>query len=68
MAIASRANQIYLIGADYTLSAFYTIAEPTFPDRLATRGTYRCDTFVVDVFSFTQGWNMYHAIPAIWQT
>lgn len=68
MAIAGRANQIYLVGADYTLAGTYTIAEAAYPDRPATRGTYRCDTFIVDVFASTQGWNMYHTIPATWQT
>lgn len=68
MALARRANQIYLIGADYTLSGFYTIADPALPGQLATRGTYRCDTFIVDVYASTQGWNLYHTIPVAWQT
>ena len=68
MAIAARANQIFLIGADYTLGGIPTIAEPAYPGEPAIRGAYRCDTFVVDVFQFTQGWNMYHPIPGAWQT
>jgi hypothetical protein len=68
MALAGRANQIYLIGADYTLDFYSTIALPSYPGQPAVRGRYRCDTFVMDVFASTQGWNMYHAIPALWQT
>jgi hypothetical protein len=67
MAIAARAEQIYLIGASYTLTGYATVAQPAYPGVLATRGVYRCDTFVVDVFTSTQGWNMNHAIPELWQ-
>lgn len=50
-ALARRAYQAYLIGADYTLSAFYTQAWPSFSaNYLPQRGMYRCDTFVFDVY------------------
>jgi hypothetical protein len=69
MAIAGRANQIVLIGADYTLEGGSYPAFPAYPFEPATRGRYRCDTFIVDVFASTQGWNMNRAaIPAAWQT
>jgi len=68
MAVAGRANQIYLIGADYTLSGVVTIASPGTPTSAPVRGVYRCDTFVVDVFQSTAGWNMYHSVPAAWQS
>lgn len=50
-ALARRAYQAYLIGADYTLSTFYTSAEPSYTaGYLPRRGIYRCDTFVFDVY------------------
>lgn len=67
MALAQRARQIYAIGADYTINFSYSAAEPAYPNQPANRGLYRCDTFVVDVFQATQGWNMNHAVPPDWQ-
>ncbi|MEO5672287.1 MAG: hypothetical protein ABIR26_16490 [Ramlibacter sp.] len=58
-AMAKRAHQIQVIGADYTLSAFGTSANPAMYDRNTrtyfppVRGVYRCDTFVRDLFAFT---------------
>ena len=57
VAIAQRARQIYLIGADYTLTAFVRVAQPTYMDdrrsmlgQPAVRGMYRCDTYLMDAF------------------
>lgn len=67
MALANRANQIYLIGADYTLSSStYVAAQPAYPGVTAIRGLYRCDSFVVDVFWGIVGWNMNHSVPSAW--
>ena len=60
-AVAKRAYQIYLIGADYTITTTRKMATPRYIDRSepwwagrpAVRGLYRCDTFVVDAFSAT---------------
>jgi hypothetical protein len=68
MALASRAHQIYLIGSDYTLLGVYTIATPSYPGQPAQRGQYRCDTFVVDVFQSSAGWNLNKPVPAAWQS
>lgn len=64
-AIAARAYQIYLIGSDYTLSVWPTVALPgTFNTQNsrdthpATRGVYRCDAFIIDIFSFTSSVSM----------
>jgi hypothetical protein len=57
VAVVRRALQIYGIGADYTLTAQYTIASPktyggpNYPNIQAVRGLYRCDTFIMDVIS-----------------
>lgn len=60
-AVAQRAYQAYLIGADYTLTAYSKEAEPKYLDgtdpywsgRPSIRGLYRCDTFVIDAFYAT---------------
>lgn len=52
-AIAKRAYQSYLIGADYTLSAVWTPASPGDAYTPARRGIYRCDTFVIDTLGVT---------------
>lgn len=48
-AIAKRAYQIYLIGADYTVFDSYVEAEPAAYLYPASRGRYRCDSFVASV-------------------
>ena len=48
-AIAKRAYQAYLIGADYTVTAQYVRARPGDGYYPAIRGSYRCDTFVLDM-------------------
>jgi hypothetical protein len=68
MALAKRANQIYLIGADYSIYGVLSVATPAYPGEPAIRGTYRCDTFVVDVFASTAGGNLGHAVPSSWAT
>jgi len=56
-AVVYRAAQVQMIGADYTITALFSTAEPTMKDykdpgwkRKAVRGKYRCDTFVYDAF------------------
>ncbi|UGQ47057.1 hypothetical protein [Massilia endophytica] len=49
VAVAKRARQAYLIGADYTSTAYWISALPRRPTAPAQRGQYRCDTFVVDM-------------------
>ncbi|NHZ78458.1 hypothetical protein F2P44_04040 [Massilia sp. CCM 8695] len=49
VAIAQRAAQIRALGADYTLGRFATRATWASETQRATRGTYRCDTFVLDL-------------------
>jgi hypothetical protein len=52
-AIAKRAYQAYLIGADYTISEYYLSARPAYyaPLYPPRRGLYRCDTFVIDMLA-----------------
>lgn len=58
-AMARRARQIQLIGADYTLTTSVTVAEPRMFDQgagvyyPARRGMYRCDTYVMDAFTYS---------------
>jgi F5/8 type C domain len=60
-AIAARAQQIRTIGANYTASlpsvrfALPAMSQPGDPgaSRPAARGTYRCDTYLLDIFGFT---------------
>lgn len=49
VAIAKRARQIYLIGADYTITAHFVSAASGRISQPPRRGSYRCDTFVSDV-------------------
>lgn len=47
--IALRLMQIYRIGADYTITAYYQRSLPPWGNRYpGQRGLYRCDTFVID--------------------
>lgn len=46
VAVAKRARQIYLIGADYTSTAYTVWAAPGGGSVPPRRGSYRCDTFV----------------------
>lgn len=66
VAMVSRALQIQRIGADYTATAYAQYARPAMYDvatkqtTVATRGLYRCDTFVLDLFAMTNipsGWD-----------
>lgn len=57
MAVVNRAQQVYLIGADYTYTIDFTTAEPDLFDytdpgwsRRAVRGRYRSDAFIYDAF------------------
>ncbi|MEO5670734.1 MAG: hypothetical protein ABIR26_08600, partial [Ramlibacter sp.] len=58
MALVQRAYQIQLIGANYTIFGSSVSADPRMYDRNsrvyypAIRGTYRCDTYVGDIFAF----------------
>ncbi len=58
-AMVERARQIQQIGADYTLTTSVIVAEPRMYDQRAgrrfpaIRGKYRCDTFVMDAFSYS---------------
>lgn len=67
-AMVQRANQIRLLGADYTYGASYTPAEPRWesgssqPGTPAKRGLYRCDTYVLNVYEISQT----AAAPAAW--
>lgn len=56
-AVVYRAAQVQTIGADYTITASFSTAEPMMKDykqpgwrRKAVRGKYRRDTFVYDAF------------------
>lgn len=49
--MAHRGFQILVLGADYTYLAPYERALPKTPNSRAARGTYRCDTFVLDVMT-----------------
>jgi len=57
MAVVSRAQQVYLIGADYSYTIDFTTAEPELTDytqpgwrRRSVRGRYRSDAFIYDAF------------------
>lgn len=69
-AVVRRAFQVYLIGSDYTLTKFYSNAEPAMTDyttpnwrRPAIRGQYRCDTFVYDAFRASTDINLSGVFP-----
>lgn len=67
-AVIQRANQIRLIGSDYTSTAQWRgayAAEPGFP---AQRGIYRCDTFVAHSFWYSAGYNWGNYVPPAWAT
>lgn len=56
-AVIYRANQVYMIGADYSYTVIFTTAEPAMVDykdsrwkRRAIRGKYRSDVFIYDAF------------------
>lgn len=57
MAVVNRAQQVYLIGADYSYTIDFTTAEPNLFDytdpswhKRAVRGKYRSDAFIYDAF------------------
>lgn len=52
-AIALRAQQLYAIGASYTVSTEYSYVIPASEFGPAQRGAYRCDTVVLDIFMNT---------------
>ena len=55
-AMNARALQIYRLGADYTILPTATPALPRTATTDARKGTYRCDTFVIDIYNiFTAG-------------
>jgi hypothetical protein len=59
-AIAKRAYQSYLIGADYTFSSQFKRAWAGDYYYPAQRGLYRCDTFVLETLLVTGGSYVYH--------
>lgn len=69
MALVKRAFQAYLIGADYTYGQHYTSAKPMVWGRLAQRGLYRCDTFIINVYEKTaddEGLGSIYPVPQLW--
>ncbi|MBT2325702.1 hypothetical protein J7E62_25560 [Variovorax paradoxus] len=69
MALVKRAFQAYLIGADYTYGQHYTSAKPMVWGRLAQRGLYRCDTFIINVYEKTaddEGMGSIYPVPQLW--
>jgi hypothetical protein len=50
-AMNARALQIYRLGADYTILPTATAALPKTATTEARKGTYRCDTFVIDIYN-----------------
>ena len=69
MALVKRAFQAYLIGADYTYGQHYTSAQPLVWGRVAQRGLYRCDTFIINVYEKTaddEGVGSIHPVPQLW--
>ena len=69
MALVKRAFQAYLIGADYTYGQHYTSAKPMVWGRLAQRGLYRCDTFIINVYEKTaddEGIGSIYPVPQLW--
>lgn len=69
-AIAARAYQANLIGADYTYSGYFTSARPGLQQSIIStpprRGIYRCDTFVVDMLNVSVEGEPQRA-PSSWQ-
>ncbi|MDR6854170.1 hypothetical protein [Variovorax guangxiensis] len=45
------AFQILAIGADYTHLAQFDPATPRYPNQGVRRGTYRCDTYLLDIYN-----------------
>jgi hypothetical protein len=64
LAVVQRANQVRLIGADYTTFSHFYSAWPAEPGYPAQRGVYLCDTFVGEAFQYS----IYGAAnaPAAW--
>jgi hypothetical protein len=58
-AIARRAYQVYLIGADYTLSTQALGSTPATTYYPASRGAYRCDTFVRSMLGASDNYDNY---------
>lgn len=52
-AIGVRAYQVYLLGADYTISPYFRRAWPGTEISHPQRGVYRCDTFAYDALTFS---------------
>lgn len=67
-AVIQRANQIRLLGADYTVTSQWRWALPAEPGYPAQRGVYRCDTFVADSFWHSAGYNWGNYVPATWKS
>ena len=67
-AIIQRANQIRLLGADYTATSSWRWALVAEPGQPAQRGIYRCDTFVADSFWHSAGYNWGYYVPSAWST
>jgi len=53
LALYRYARQQYEIGSNYTIKPNYERAYPADPAYKARRGTYRCDTFILAVYSST---------------
>jgi hypothetical protein len=68
-AIAARARQIQAVGADYTLSAAYFPAAEGYRGWPPLRGTYRCDTFVIDLFVSATTYTEFSdsSVPQAWR-
>ncbi|MCE3605809.1 hypothetical protein LXA47_19690 [Massilia sp. P8910] len=68
LAIARRAAQIQALGADYTLGAAATRATWGSETIKPQRGTYRCDTFVLDVLIATTSYQNANYVQSQWST
>lgn len=72
IALVQYARQQYLIGADYTVSPSYLRAYPADGIRNRTRGRYRCDTFILSVYTSTipygNNYQTNRPVDATWQS
>jgi hypothetical protein len=66
LAVVARARQVVAIGAEYTPYSSYTPAQPSYTTQPLKRGIYRCDTFVIDTYWYTAGFNAGKYVPADW--
>lgn len=66
-AVVDRARQIMIIGASYSWGSAFTPALADQKDGWGPRrGSYRCDTYVIDAYQHSAMWNFGYYVPPAW--